>query len=369
MKDFTLNPDNPEPLNGTEEIPAQGNIPIKITPSDISEFTLKQLNDELTPVESAEGITLLVAGPDGPQTVPADDIVALAGQATIAIKDHGDEVGSATTLNFAGSLSATQDSENLISVTVDVPTPTVAVSADGDFVRDASAINFTGGAFEVSFGDDEGSVNVSAAAPTISIADDDGIVGEADTIKFIGEDWILEQDEGISGQINVSVNIPEPAPTGITIFDNGSFVSGEATTLNFYGSVDVATSEDPSYVSISVTGAPAASYSIPFFFTEAPQVNETMLIHAFAEAVTFDVQFSGYGFKVGNAPASSSQFKIYKNATQIGTMTFDTTGDVFVAQVGFTPYSFAANDVLKVVAPSTATTIQNTAFTFKGSRG
>lgn len=109
-------------------------------------------------------------------------------------------------------------------------------------------------------------------------------------------------------------------------------------------------------------------YSVPFGFTLPPEDAEVMLIHVFAESVTFPNNFAGAQGYVGINPTATTVFTVKKNGAAVGaisispsgTVTFDTTD---------TTVSFAPGDVLQIEAQATAdVTIGNCAFTLIAER-
>lgn len=117
------------------------------------------------------------------------------------------------------------------------------------------------------------------------------------------------------------------------------------------------------------TGGGSVAYSVPFGFTTAPAASETLLLHVFAEAVTFDDEWAGATEHVGTNPAASFALDVQKNGVSVGTITISDTGVVTFATSGGA-VSFAVGDLLSIVGPGTAdTSIANCAFTLKGTRG
>lgn len=108
-------------------------------------------------------------------------------------------------------------------------------------------------------------------------------------------------------------------------------------------------------------------YSVPFGFTTTPIVDEVLLIHVFAQPVTFAGNWVGARSSVGTNPASSWVLTLAKNGATVGTITVSAAGAVTFASTSGAPVSFAAGDVLRVTGPSPAGSgITNSAFTLLG---
>jgi hypothetical protein len=110
-------------------------------------------------------------------------------------------------------------------------------------------------------------------------------------------------------------------------------------------------------------------YSLPFGFVSKPLGNETLLIHVFAEDVTFSGNFSLSRGSIGTNPTATTDMLVKKNGTNVGAVSVSTAGIVSFFTTGGTPVSFVVGDVLTVVAQDPADeTIANSAFTLRGAR-
>lgn len=109
-------------------------------------------------------------------------------------------------------------------------------------------------------------------------------------------------------------------------------------------------------------------YSVPFGFTSTPISGEKLLLHVFAEAITFPDDFAGAQEYVGTNPAASFVMSVKQNGVAIGTITVSTLGVVTFATTAGTA-AFAVGDVMEITAPSPADTIAaDMAFTLIGAR-
>lgn len=114
-------------------------------------------------------------------------------------------------------------------------------------------------------------------------------------------------------------------------------------------------------------------YSLPFGFTTATTASEVMLLHSFAEAVTFPANFSGSTGFVGGNPSATFTFTVAKGTpgsfSTVGTISVSTGGVVTFATSGGVAVSFAAGDSLRVTAQAgVEAAMINCAFTFLGVR-
>jgi hypothetical protein len=107
-------------------------------------------------------------------------------------------------------------------------------------------------------------------------------------------------------------------------------------------------------------------YPVGWFFINPPYSGEVMLIHVAYRAWTLPASFTGSKGSCGVNPTSSFAMDVRKNGTSVGTITISTSGVVsFTAASSVT---FAAGDVLEVVAPATADpTVAKCGFTLLGS--
>jgi len=121
----------------------------------------------------------------------------------------------------------------------------------------------------------------------------------------------------------------------------------------------------------TVTGLTAAleknRYNVPFGFTTAPTASEVLLIHVFAQAVTFAGNWASSRGTVGANPASSFVLTVAKNGSSVGTITVSTAGAVTFSSTSGAAVSFAAGDVMRITGPASPVAgIENAAFTLLG---
>jgi hypothetical protein len=111
-------------------------------------------------------------------------------------------------------------------------------------------------------------------------------------------------------------------------------------------------------------------YFVPFGFTTAPSSDEVMLLHTFAEAVTFQDEWLGSYGNVGTLPGSTFTFTVKKRTaagvlSTVGTISI-TSGGVITFATSGTTVSFAVGDQIQVIAQTTVGTIADASFTFTG---
>lgn len=112
----------------------------------------------------------------------------------------------------------------------------------------------------------------------------------------------------------------------------------------------------------------SAPVSIGTFSETAPTASQILLDWLFTDATVFADEFAGSRASVGVNPTATFTANIQKNGTTVGTVAVSTGGVVTFTTTG-TTVSFAAGDLLTIVAPSTAdATIARLRLTLKGTR-
>lgn len=96
-----------------------------------------------------------------------------------------------------------------------------------------------------------------------------------------------------------------------------------------------------------------------------PGSGEVLLLHKFANAVSFATDMAGSQVVVGANPAASAEYSLTKNGVEFATLTIATNGTPTFA--GET--SFGAGDVLRVIAPNPRDeTLSGVSMTLAGNR-
>jgi hypothetical protein len=175
----------------------------------------------------------------------------------------------------------------------------------------------------------------------------------------------------------------------IQVFDAAEFdiqvgplarITGGANELAFFAGTNIASVipftqlardlveiSDPELL-LAFLGLGTVGYSVPFGFVSPPLGAETLLIHVFAEAVTFADNFAGAQGSIGINPTATTVLDVYKNGVGVGTISVSTGGVATFATLG-AELSFAVGDRMRVDGPAVADlTIANSAFTFIGGR-
>jgi hypothetical protein len=115
----------------------------------------------------------------------------------------------------------------------------------------------------------------------------------------------------------------------------------------------------------------AQPYDVTMSVEGAALGDEIILRIGFTRAVDFVANFVGSVgvVAVGDTSADATVFIVYKNGTEIGTITFPSnTATATFATTGGTAQSVASGDVITVKAPTVATTLRNIAITLAGTR-
>lgn len=187
----------------------------------------------------------------------------------------------------------------------------------------------------------------------------------------------VEPAEPVAGDIVVLDETHATHPNAIAAYDDGAWAY--FTPTEGWLIYNRETSEYLSYAagvwSALVTAGDGGgeggggSYSVPFGFAAAPAANEHLLVHVFAEPVTFPADFVGARSTIGANDAVDQTIDIRKNGVTCGTISITAAGAVTFTSAGGTAVSFVAGDRLTAVWSAVAgTTIINSAFTLLGSK-
>jgi hypothetical protein len=111
-----------------------------------------------------------------------------------------------------------------------------------------------------------------------------------------------------------------------------------------------------------------ATVAVGTFSETAPTASQILLDWLFVEATTFADEFAGSRASVGTNPTATFNIDVRKNGSSVGTISISTGGAATFTTTG-TTVSFAAGDLLTLVAPSPAdATIARLRITLKGTR-
>lgn len=151
--------------------------------------------------------------------------------------------------------------------------------------------------------------------------------------------------------------------------DSADLVCGSTTVTLAPGDVVFAFTDGTTdgLVAFLIVASSGLPYDLSFFVGGLPGSSEVVLDYVAVRSFTFPASLTGSFFKAGAASTGSVSFTLKKNGSSIGTVAFaaSATGAATFAS----PVTFAAGDVLQVVAPvSSDATLADIAFAFKGTR-
>jgi hypothetical protein len=109
-------------------------------------------------------------------------------------------------------------------------------------------------------------------------------------------------------------------------------------------------------ISASGTASSSTSYEVNCSYVGTPGAQGTMAVHQAIRTATFPVDFSGADASVGTNPGADYVVSIQKNGTEIGTVTFDTSGVPTLATAGGATQAIAFGDRITFVGPDTVGT-------------
>lgn len=112
-------------------------------------------------------------------------------------------------------------------------------------------------------------------------------------------------------------------------------------------------------------------YDVIVYVSSMPTASQTLVKYKLTRAVDFNADFAGSTSADADVAATTTAtFSIKKNGTEVGTATYAAAGlAATFASTGGTAVSFAAGDVLSIVAPSPAdSTLSGISIDLKGMR-
>lgn len=227
----------------------------------------------------------------------------------------------------------------------------------------------------------DGSGNLSAKA----MVGDSGSGGSAGIIpappsgsaaagKFLKADGTYAVPPGLATGTVTSVALTVPAHqsvSGSPVTSAGTLAitdNNQSANTVFAGPTS-GSAAAPGFRALVQSDLPSQPYDIPCAFIGTPPSSQVMLLVTFARAVTFSANFSGSVGSAGTNPTATASFTVAKNGTSVGGVSISTSGVAAFTTTGGSALTFAAGDVLKVTAPSSAdATLANVAITFIGTR-
>lgn len=138
----------------------------------------------------------------------------------------------------------------------------------------------------------------------------------------------------------------------------GSAAQGDILYRNATGWVRLAAGTSGQVFKTNGSGANPAWSDQPFdataFYPGVPTGSAKVLRVPIARAVTFAANFAGSYGKASAASTGTATFDVQKNGSSIGTVVFTSSATATFTTSGGAAQSFAAGDVLSIVAPGSA---------------
>lgn len=209
-----------------------------------------------------------------------------------------------------------------------------------------------------------GACYIVASGATGDWAGEDGHIAQYQATAWVfytpAEGWrVYIKDENLPYYFNGSawaVDAGGAPTTFLGLTDTPSSFSGQ-------GGKDVRVNSGASALEFY-----SSPYDVGGFNAGAPSADQVMLRIPIPRAVVFPADLTGSQGAAGTAATAETDFDIQKNGASFGTMRFAASGTVatFISAAGST---FAAGDVLTVVAPATPdATLADVGFMLIGTR-
>jgi hypothetical protein len=115
-----------------------------------------------------------------------------------------------------------------------------------------------------------------------------------------------------------------------------------------------------------IAGSSTSTYEVKLTYTGTPGAQAWMGGDEIVRSVTFPVNLVGSNGAVITAPGANYVISVRKNGTEVGTVTFDTSGVPTFATTGGATVSCVNGDALDFYAPDTAGTAANFKITLVG---
>lgn len=202
------------------------------------------------------------------------------------------------------------------------------------------------------------------------ISNPDGTPTEYFIRLLQGRGGILEDNQTVIEQLLARQIIAGTGLDGGGALGDGDITINLADTTVTPGTYTNATVTVDQQGRLTFAANGSGFYFVPFGFTTAPSSDEVMLLHTFAEAVTFQDEWLGSYGNVGTLPGSTFTFTVKKRTaagvlSTVGTISI-TSGGVITFATSGTTVSFAVGDQIQVIAQTTVGTIADASFTFTG---
>lgn len=198
----------------------------------------------------------------------------------------------------------------------------------------------------------------------------DGQVLTADSAQALGLKWATPTTGTVT---SVAMTVPaEFSVTGSPITGAGTLAVTKATqSANLvYAGPSSGAAAAPTFRTLVAADLPTQPFDVVAFYPGIPTASAKIYRAKFARAVTFAANFSGSQFAASANATASTVFDIQKNGVSTGSCTIAAAGTTpTFASTGGAAVSFAAGDLLTILAPATAdATLADPAFTLAGTR-
>ena len=206
--------------------------------------------------------------------------------------------------------------------------------------------------------------NATQASATALYVDNQTAAGVSLTTFFAslppdGYIHLAEEDDATKWQLWKWSGLPTAASgyykfTGLTLMASGGSIADDKAT------------------SVSFKGTPPASqpFDVLAFYPGVPTASAKVCRVPIARAVTFAANFAGSYFTASANATGTTVFDVQKNGSSIGSVSIAAGGTTATFTTsGGTSKSFAAGDVLALIAPGTPdATLADVGFAFAGTR-
>jgi uncharacterized protein DUF2793 len=213
---------------------------------------------------------------------------------------------------------------------------------------------------------DSGSGGTKGAAPAPA-------AGDAAAGKFLKADGSWAAVSGAAGGTVTSVALTVPAElsvSGSPITASGTLAvtkANQSANQVFAGPTSGGAAA-PAFRALVAADIPTQPYDTGSMYNGAPTASLILLHHVVARTVIFPASLTGSQGKAGTAATAQTDFDIQKNGSSVGTMRFAAAG-TSASFIMASQQTFAAGDILKVIAPATPdATLADITFTLAGTR-
>ncbi|WP_316150420.1 hypothetical protein [Cupriavidus sp. BIC8F] len=161
------------------------------------------------------------------------------------------------------------------------------------------------------------------------------------------------------------------ASTGAVSVSTSSFPAGSITLYQITTNATSVTNylDRRQYAPVALVPAAGTNpYDMPMFFPGTMTNSQILARIIFTRSVNFPISLTGSQFSAGNAATGSTTVTLNKNGSSIGTLLWAAAATVPTVTFS-SAVTFAAGDILTIVAPSTAdASLANVSLTFNATR-